>query len=43
MTPKLKDKLLTAIYMLGAVILGVLGAFTLWAILWIYYSAGFEM
>lgn len=43
MTAKTKDNLLTALYLLGAVILGALGAFTLWATLWICYYAGFTM
>lgn len=43
MTTKAKDNLLTALYLLGAVILGAVGAFCLWATLWAFYYAGFTM
>lgn len=43
MTSKTKDNILTALYFLGAVILGALGAFLIWAALWIGYFAGFTM
>lgn len=43
MTSKTKDIILTALYFLGAVSLGALGAFILWATLWIGYYAGFTM
>lgn len=43
MTAKTKDKQMTAIYLLGAVVLGALCVFILWATLWIYYFAGFKM
>lgn len=34
---------MTTLYLLGAVILGALGVFILWATLWICYYAGFTM
>lgn len=43
MKSKTKDKILTALYFLGAVILGALGVFILWAALWIGYYAGLTM
>ncbi len=43
MTTKAKENIVTALYLLGVVILGALGAFILWATLWICYFAGFKM
>lgn len=40
---RIKSRIITALYLLGALIIGAFGAFCLWAFMWLCYDAGFTM
>lgn len=40
---RIKSRIITGLIILGGLIIGAIGAFCLWAFMWLCYDAGFTM